>query len=151
MLTTSPLIVSNNILELAFREGIPVTPMKLQKLLYFLYREYLKKTKEPLFSERFEAWKYGPVLPSVYSQFSSYRDKKIDKYYEDSNGKSYKIRENVNDDFYEVLFNVWCKYKMYDGIALSNITHREGSAWRKAWLQGDSYLHDGDIANEVVG
>lgn len=32
----SPTRVANNILERAFKEGIEVTPMKLQKILYFL-------------------------------------------------------------------------------------------------------------------
>ena len=41
MTTVDPLIVSNNFLELGQRENIDITPMKLQKLIYFLYREFL--------------------------------------------------------------------------------------------------------------
>ena len=49
MNTINPLFVANNLLNLAFKEKSPVTPMKLQKLLYFIYRDYLQKTKESLF------------------------------------------------------------------------------------------------------
>lgn len=150
MLAISPLVVSNNILELAFRENIPITPMKLQKLLYFLYKEFLQKTHDSLFTEKFEAWKYGPVLPSVYSQFSGYRDKSIDKYYKDSNGKSYKI-DTVDKNFNDALRAVWCKYRDFNGIELSNFTHEKGTAWYKAWMNNSDFLIDEDIISETVG
>lgn len=151
MLSVDPLIISNNILNLANKDGIPITPMKLQKLLYFLYREYLKKTNEPLFSERFETWKYGPVISSVYSEFCHYRDKPIKEFYKDNKGASYKLNEERNPEFKEVLLLVWDKYKCYNGIDLSKITHREGSAWYKAWNNNFSYLDDKDIITENVG
>lgn len=57
MIMMNPLVVSNNIIDRAFSENIVVTPMKLQRLLYCIYREYLQKTRVPLFAERFETWK----------------------------------------------------------------------------------------------
>lgn len=39
--------------------------MKLHKLLYLAQRESLALTGEPLFSEEFEGWKFGPVSPAV--------------------------------------------------------------------------------------
>ena len=57
--------ISNNLLQRAFTDKISISPMKLQKLLYFTYKHYLKSTNGiPLFAERFEVWKYGPVLPT---------------------------------------------------------------------------------------
>lgn len=41
-------------------------PVKLQKILYFLYLDYLKQYDEKLFEDKFEAWVYGPVLRRVY-------------------------------------------------------------------------------------
>lgn len=46
-----------------------VSNLKLQKLLYFSWLEYYRKTGEPLFNEEFQAWKYGPVVPSVYYDY----------------------------------------------------------------------------------
>ena len=42
--------------------GIPLDEMKLHKLLYFAQRECLLMLGTPLFSDRFEAWRYGPVM-----------------------------------------------------------------------------------------
>lgn len=44
-------------------------PIKLQKLLFFLSLESLRKRNRLLFSEPFEAWVYGPVVPQVYYYF----------------------------------------------------------------------------------
>lgn len=46
-----------------------VSNLKLQKLLYFSWLEYYKLTGRPLFDEEFQAWKYGPVVPSVYYDY----------------------------------------------------------------------------------
>lgn len=54
--------------------GRPVhslTPLKLQKILYYVATTYLKKHKELLFSEPFRKWQYGPVVKEVYSEFKS--------------------------------------------------------------------------------
>ncbi len=150
MFTVDPLIISNNLLYLSGKEGIPVTPMKLQKLLYFLYRDYLKKTKVSLFSERFEAWKYGPVIASVYNEFNHYEDNPIKEFYKDNNGKAYKLSESRNLDFGEILHSVWDKYKYYNGIELSKLTQKEDSAWYKAWCRNAQYLDDKDIIDESV-
>ena len=46
MLSTQ--IIANTILMLAFEEKISVTPMKLQRLIYFIYKDFLK-TRYALF------------------------------------------------------------------------------------------------------
>lgn len=50
--------VCNNILQRSLSENIPVTPMKLQRLLYFVACAYQKRTGSPLLAEQFEVWKY---------------------------------------------------------------------------------------------
>ncbi len=150
MHTTNPLWVANNLLHLSFQEKIPVTPMKLQKLLYFIYRDYLQKTKKALFSERFEAWKYGPVLSSVYSKFHHYESNKITEYYKSRDGKIYALDEKSDSIFSEVLRSIWNQYKSWDGIGLCELTHQEGTAWYKAWTKNESFLQDEDIKREVL-
>lgn len=59
----------NNILARAFRDNIKVTPMKLQKLLYYVCVLYIQKRGICPIEERFEVWKYGSVVPSMYAMF----------------------------------------------------------------------------------
>lgn len=143
--------VGNSILGRAFTENIDITPMKLQKTIYFVYRGYLQETNIPLFNERFEVWKYGPVIPSVYTNFKRYGSNAIRNYATESDGKTILIvNENASPDFKRVIENVWNHCKLFDGIYLSSLTHREGTAWRKAYERNSPYLSDEDIKSEEV-
>ena len=141
--------VGNSILARAFTENIDITPMKLQKMIYFVYRGYLKETKMPLFNERFEVWKYGPVIPSVYACFRHYGANAIKRYAAEGDGQTVLV---VNEDsslaFKKVIESIWSKCKRLDGIYLSSLTHKEGTAWRKAYENQSPYLSDSDIASE---
>ncbi|MDR0942468.1 MAG: hypothetical protein LBM19_02545 [Holosporales bacterium] len=62
----NPIFLANNFIEISFNTKEPITPMKLQKMMYFLYRDYLREENIPLFAERFLTWDYCPVLGSLY-------------------------------------------------------------------------------------
>ena len=59
--------------------GVEITPMKLQKILYYVCVKYVKETGIFPIYERFEVWKYGPVIPSVYSEFKTFGASPIKK------------------------------------------------------------------------
>lgn len=146
----SALNVTNNILERGFSENIDITPMKLQKLTYLVYKKYYQDTDKILFPEDFEVWKYGPVIRSVYDEFKEYRGNSIKRYCEESDGSILIVNESASPTFKRVLDTIWEKYKLYDGIPLSAMTHREGTAWYKAVKRGDKYLLAEDIKQEGV-
>lgn len=142
------LTVGNTILNRAFVEDIDITPMKLQRLLYFLYKDYYKKTNRTLFDERFETWKFGPVLPSVYQEFKDRGANSIKRYAANDDGKVYTVDEDSSPIFKNSLNTVWSKYKNFDGTVLSSLTHRQNTAWRKAVDAGENYLSDLDIKQD---
>ena len=145
---TETLIIANTILNYAFENKTDVTPMKLQKLLYFLYKKYLQDTGMPLFSERFEAWQYGPVLTSVYEVFKDYGANHINELYYDKNNKVMVIDIDIAEKFKISFDYVWNKYCNYTGSQLSAMTHREDTAWYKAYKEGDRFLKDENIMEE---
>lgn len=59
-----------------------ITNLQAQKLLYFTHMIALGKSNgaNPLVNENFEAWDYGPVLPSVYQEVKAFGDKPIKPY-----------------------------------------------------------------------
>lgn len=144
----SALNVSNNILNRAFACDVDVTPMKLQKLLYFVYKRYLQTTGKRLFNEDFEVWKYGPVVRSVYDEFRSYHSNAIRTYYTEGDGTVLIGNESENQTFREALDYVWDNYGNFDGLFLSKLTHRHGTAWSKAVERNDNYLLNEDIMRE---
>lgn len=142
--------LANTILRLAFTETIEVTPMKLQKIMYFICRDYVQSTGKRLISEDFLAWDYGPVLKSAYDEFKSYGAKPIDKFAKDVAGHVLVVNETADPAAAQSIHKMWEKCKMLDGISLSKKTHKEGTAWWKAYMRGSTCLDDGDIQNDTI-
>ncbi|MCL1924951.1 MAG: DUF4065 domain-containing protein [Defluviitaleaceae bacterium] len=142
------LSVSNNFIKRAESDNEKITPMKLQKLLYFLYARMLFKYDLKLFDETFETWKYGPVIPEVYYYFARYNNKPIGDYYYGSGGKAYFTRSesNIFEDAFE---EIWNEFKSKSGWDLSDLTHGLGAikdtAWTKARDLKNPHLKDEDI------
>jgi len=143
------LTVANNIIARASEEKIQVSPMKLQKLLYFIYKEYLKISGASLFAERFEVWKYGPVLPSVYDEFKEFGVKPINRRYTRGDGSAWMVDEGSSRWFVQAIVFVWNRYKHMSGVDLSNLTHMKDTAWSKAREKKTIFLSDTDIKAEV--
>ncbi|MCT4785708.1 Panacea domain-containing protein [Exiguobacterium aestuarii] len=109
-----------------------MTPKKLQKLLYYAYSWHLvfenessDELSERLFSERFQAWVHGPVVPAIYHQYKEYGGSPIPRV-EDFNLES----ANFTDETKDVLNQVWEIYGGYNGNELESISHQE-----KPWLE----------------
>lgn len=141
----------NNILFRGRQDRIRVTPMKLQKLMYYVCRDYVQKTGQMPIGEEFEVWQYGPVLPSVYAEFKSFGSNPITAYAKDASGNSYKVSEEENPILAEVLDVVWAKYKRMSGVQLSRLTHMNGSGWLKAFLNGREKIAVEDMMHDTSG
>jgi uncharacterized phage-associated protein len=72
-----PKAIANYLLEVAKNHNETLTPMKIQKLVYFANGWHLALKNEPLINEQVEAWPYGPVIPSLYRAFRRFGDQAI--------------------------------------------------------------------------
>jgi uncharacterized phage-associated protein len=110
------------------REG--VTNLKLQKVLYFAQAYFLAKLGRPLFDDRIEAWKYGPVIPSVYRK---YRE----------NGSNPIIlaedKSTIEAEDKEVLNKIWNTFGEYSARKLVDITHAH-TPWKEAYENADKVI-----------
>ena len=52
--------------RLGERSGWTLPHLQMQKMLYMSHMYYMGETNEPLVTEYFEAWHYGPVCPDLY-------------------------------------------------------------------------------------
>lgn len=140
----------NNVLVRGNREDISITPMKLQKLMYYICRDYVKRMGESPISEDFEVWQYGPVLPSVYGEFKAFGSKPITGYAKDAEGQSYQVDEKSNPTLSNVIDIVWAKYKRLSGIDLSKKTHQENSGWYRAYMEDRTKISLEDMKNDTT-
>lgn len=141
-------MISNNILNRAFKDGAYVSPMKLQKILYFVASEYQKKTGRPLLSEPFQTWAYGPVVSSVYDEFRPFSKQSIRKFAKDAKGDALVINEDEDFALKDALNEVWERTKYSTAVQLSRITHSEDSGWDRAFQKGAPFLDTKDIGQD---
>lgn len=130
--------IANLVLDLAEPDGVPVSPMKLQKLVYIAHGWHLGFGYGPLVSEAVQAWRYGPVIPAVYAAFASFGSKPITNRRADDfklhDGKLTISRVQLPDTpeaglANRVVLEVWNAYKQFSAVELSNATHKPGTPW----------------------
>ncbi len=126
-LTIARYLIGNGI-----KDKMPITPMKLQKIVYFSYGWYFAYYNEKLFSDSIQAWDYGPVVEAVYHQYKFYGPTPILK-------MEHHFRDNlinpIKHDKKLFLDQMWALYRNYSGVQLANATHMEGTPWYKTKQQ----------------
>jgi uncharacterized phage-associated protein len=152
--------IANYFLDCAGQSGQKLDPMQLQKLVYFAHGWHLATSDEPLIDEMVEAWRYGPVIPSLYHEFKSFGKNPITR--KASNLKlvdeqkwDYIFVEPSIDDVSQtsttrkLLDLIWNGYGKLTGIQLSNLTHKPGSPWYVTWQQAHGRKNV-DIPDELI-
>lgn len=112
-----------------------VTQMKLQKMVYFAQGYYLAKYGVPLIQEEFEAWRYGPVIPSIYRTYKLYGSEPIfDAGLVDNLSTLEQQLLKLETKAIEAINYTWEVTKNLSANNLSAWTHTEGSPWHNAYL-----------------
>jgi len=143
--------IANYFLWKANQDGVKnMTPMKLIKLVYFAYAWNLAIFDKRLFAEKVEAWRHGPVIPSIYHEFKRFGNSAIDEYAVklelETGSVSYPIINNKDQNTLRIVDTVWKKYKQKSGLELSDITHQEDGAWNKVYDLGkNAEMRDEDM------
>ena len=110
------------VISYVFEQLGEVTPLALQKILYFIQGLYFSRYGKPLFNDNCQAWVHGPVYAEIYDMFSSFRYDPIDDpRFELLKGKS----TNLDEKEREVIDLVVNTFGMYGGKVLERITHKE--------------------------
>jgi len=105
-------------------EPEPLTPLRLQKLLYYAQGWSMGLRARPLFTEAIEAWDHGPVVREVYREFADHQDQPIGA---DGEADSVSLPQGDKD----FIRSIWDHYKQYSAGKLRAMTHEE-APWRSA-------------------
>ncbi len=116
------------VIAYVFEKLEEVTPLMLQKLLYFIQGIYSALYGRPIFEEDCRAWVHGPVYPEVYELFRDFKYNPIDD-------TRFALFEGTADALTEeeknVIDLVLNTFGMYSGKVLERITHNE-DPWKEA-------------------
>ena len=133
--------VANEFINIAGKQTL--SPMKLQKLVYFAHGWYLALTGEPLIQECVEAWQFGPVIPELYSEFKHYGSGGVTDFATEFDYRTQRwIVPRVEgsgdgDDVrraLKIIKQVWKAYGDQSAIKLSNVTHMPGTPWSEVYV-----------------
>lgn len=130
----SALVVAANFIKLGIEQNKPMTPMKLQKLIYLAHGIHLARFDVPLISDDVEAWSYGPVIRTVYDEFKIWGNRNITEVPESIAQQSH--RDNLTEDELGTIQIAWDIAKDLTGPELSIWSHSVDSPWEKAYKSG---------------
>lgn len=93
----SALDIAKYIISKCTSDEKPINNLQLQKILYYAQKEFLR-VSSALFDDEFEAWQFGPVIPSVCYQYCGFGALPIRMQYSTKlDGLTPKELETIND------------------------------------------------------
>ncbi len=143
---TNALSVANYFIDLAQKEGESIQLLGLVKRVYIAHGFALALLEHGLLDPRFdkvEAWKYGPVIPSVYHSFKQYkanpiREKSVILELDKNGLPTFPTPTLENKDEKAIVEMVWKRYKSFSGGELVDLTHEKGTPWQLCFKPGEN-------------
>jgi len=111
--------------------GDSITPLKLQKLVFYAQAWHLAEFDEALFEQDFQAWVHGPVLPELYEKYQDFKWYPIRR--DDLDEEAFEqIQKKLatKKEFLEKIMDTYFRLTAYE---LEIATHQE-EPWQKARL-----------------
>ena len=147
--------VANYFLSNYGKHGI--SPLKLQKLVYVAHGWYMAFHEDPLIGDEYaEAWRHGPVFPSLYHEFKHRGSLRITELAKEVELVSGMLRRSTpgipksDVETRELLDKIWDVYGEYSAIQLSNMCHQAGSPWDQTRKSNPKNANNADIDDELI-
>ena len=141
-MTYTALTIADEILRIGKKAGKSFTPMQLVKLTYIAHGWALAVLNRDLFPDRIEAWKYGPVIPSLYHATKNFGASVIPKELIDT-----EKQNSVDADTFAFLEDVVKKYGDLSAYSLSSLTHQTGTPWDQVFVENVKSI---EIPDEII-
>lgn len=146
----SAFAVANAFIRRADERGIrDLSPMKLQKLVYFAQAWHLKILGRPLLDDNFARWQHGPVIPALYHEFKAFGYFPITRMATTLameafgyGGDNVPIIPQHDQSSWNLVDAILNRYGNVDAVELSRLTHLPNSAWASRGADGSVITHE---------
>ena len=132
--------VANNLIKISNERGVPMSIMRVLKLAYMTHGWALAIFDEPLVNDYVQAWRYGPVIPSIYYSFRPHG-------IYDLNPIPLVQESDFDDDTDKLIAVVYALYEDLSANQLSALTHIKGGPWHTKYEPGKRSII---IPNEMI-
>lgn len=135
--------IARYVINYCNKHDYDITNLKLQKMLYFIQGGFYLQKNKPCFEDDFECWQYGPVIPSVYSDFKIFGSNQLPEVhtlrkYNFEKGEyihydwDFSFEDDSDARLVDAYIDVLSKRTTYD---LVRISHNQ-SPWRNNYEEG---------------
>ena len=132
--------IANNLIKISNKRGAPMSIMRVLKLAYMTHGWALAVFDAPLVNDYVQAWRYGPVIPSIYYSFRPYGVYDLTPIP--------LVEESDIDDETDALIDiVYALYEHLSANQLSALTHIKGGPWHTKYEHGKRGII---IPNEMI-
>lgn len=128
--------IADYFIYIANSTGSFISNLKLQKLVYYAQAWHLALYNKPLFTEDFEAWVHGPVIPALYQEYKRFSFKPIEKVVE---------KPSFSSDALDHLEEITRVYFGYSGYELELMTHKE-----EPWIKARGGLSMDELCTNII-
>ena len=101
--------------------GWKLSNLEINKLLYLAQMKFLDQYGHPIIEDKFEAWKYGPVVSKLYHRLKSFGSDPVKDIF------FVKRRQSLPN--HQVIKNIVREFGDLEPFELVKMTHRPGGAW----------------------
>ena len=140
--------VANEFLKLAEGSGKKITNLQLAKLCYIAQGFALALLERKAYDEPIEAWKFGPVIPSIYQEFKHFEANPLTKkslVADPDNPYNFVTPELEDENLKKVVELTWNLYKDASGSALVALTHEGNTPWSLTYVPGKNNVISDDL------
>jgi uncharacterized phage-associated protein len=142
-MSVNAIAVANYFVDLAKKNNVVIRQFGLMKRVYLTHGFSLAFYDMSALDEQFdivEAWRNGPVIPSVYYSFkhngaNPITDKSIITDFQD--GNTVITTPELQDEKIKLVADfVWDRYKEMTDFQLVELTHKAGTPWALCYREG---------------
>ncbi|MGL6184792.1 MAG: Panacea domain-containing protein [Clostridium chrysemydis] len=127
--------ISEYVLSYCESKEKPISNLKLQKILFYIQCEHIRRNKKVLFDNKMECWTYGICIPDSYLHYNSWSSTDI---------FGVKLKEGIvfNDDTKLIMDKIINKYIDWNTWQLVESNQKE-KIWKDNFIDGFDYKNIG--------
>ena len=133
--------VTNYVIRRSIERDNLLTPLQINKIVYFCHGWMLGIYSESLYWQYVEAWRLGPVVPDVYHSLKHFGGQPV------SILVHAPETEQFNPNELAVMNRIYNHYSQFDGMQLSTMTHEPGTPWSITW---NRFGQNHPISNDLI-
>jgi uncharacterized phage-associated protein len=142
----SPRLVANAFLFKAQKQGVSVTHMKLQKLVFFTHAWGLALHGESLLTEKPQSWPHGPVFDSLFHDLKTHGTAPVSSCITElhpESGNLEALMPSLDDHpIWDLINQVWDRYGKFNDKQMSHLCTEEDGAWAQARFRKIKFIPD---------